>query len=711
MSIIRTRNLNNKTHKTKPREFYISIFNYGSSYLNQIKYAFWAIILSALSILLTGLTLESRVWAASSGDVVINEIMYNPISGQDGDEFLELYNTTANPIDLSGWCFTNGINLCFGPGTSISANGLNYVPGSASVVGGTAGQLVNGIDPSVNGSIEPTILGNTLTWNITGVTVGTDLPTITYQAQQDIDYPTGNFTNVVTASEPSGAEMDINSTVGDRSSTWTVKLQNSEGYDVIKLLTTPADALKETDQPFSFDLTYANTSDDIDIDDLQFIEVLPYNNDGPRDPESNFHGTLEFSSITSSLPGDTYMYTNAAPNTINLDPCHNTNIEPGDPVPAACAEGAVDSNGNATTATGETDWYDCSGGFSTGACPITEAEVTGIKMAISGSAILPAGSNRQKFTITMQPTGNQKDDIYTNNFGSRINTNSLAAISNDVSVKVVASSVGDKVWLDLNGNGAQDANEPGIPGVKLELYDAADNLLGTTTTDANGSYSFEDLSSGDYHVTVDASTLPPSLTQAYDLDGLGSPNRIDGSIGANTNVVTWDFGYRTANTKIGDTIWLDTNENGIQDASEAGIPNLPVVVTYYGSDGQSGGGDDITFNLVTDTNGKYLLEGIPYGDYSVKVNIDNTYKNTYDLDGNKDSLTMLSISANSPESLNGDFGYAKKTSAEQIVTNITESITSIANKLANTGQNTKLIIVGSVILIIGGAYVMIKKRK
>lgn len=123
MSIIRTRNLNNKTYKTKPREFYISIFNYGNSYLNQIKYAFWAIILSALSILLTGLTLESRIYAASSGDVVINEIMYNPISNQDGDEFLELYNTTANSIDLSGWCFTNGINLCFGPGTIISANG------------------------------------------------------------------------------------------------------------------------------------------------------------------------------------------------------------------------------------------------------------------------------------------------------------------------------------------------------------------------------------------------------------------------------------------------------------------------------------------------------------------------------------------------------------------------------------------------------------
>ena len=50
--------------------------------------------------------------------------------------------------------------------------------------------------------------------------------------------------------------------------------------------------------------------------------------------------------------------------------------------------------------------------------------------------------------------------------------------------------IGNRVWLDLNGNGVQDANEPGIQGVHVNLYDANGNLVGSTTTDASGDYYF-----------------------------------------------------------------------------------------------------------------------------------------------------------------------------------------------------------------------------
>jgi hypothetical protein len=53
--------------------------------------------------------------------------------------------------------------------------------------------------------------------------------------------------------------------------------------------------------------------------------------------------------------------------------------------------------------------------------------------------------------------------------------------------------IGDRVWEDSNGNGVQDAGELGKAGVTLELYDAAGTvLLATTTTDANGHYSFNE---------------------------------------------------------------------------------------------------------------------------------------------------------------------------------------------------------------------------
>lgn len=74
------------------------------------------------------------ILAASNGDVVINEIMYNPTGGGD-DEFLELYNTTASSINMTGWCFTDGITLvtgytdpsCFDSGTVIAPHGFLVV--------------------------------------------------------------------------------------------------------------------------------------------------------------------------------------------------------------------------------------------------------------------------------------------------------------------------------------------------------------------------------------------------------------------------------------------------------------------------------------------------------------------------------------------------------------------------------------------------------
>ena len=48
-------------------------------------------------------------------DVVINELMYNPISGNDDDQYVELYNKGTNTLNLAGWQFTAGISFTFPP--------------------------------------------------------------------------------------------------------------------------------------------------------------------------------------------------------------------------------------------------------------------------------------------------------------------------------------------------------------------------------------------------------------------------------------------------------------------------------------------------------------------------------------------------------------------------------------------------------------------
>ncbi len=75
----------------------------------------------------TSITAFVQSAEAASTNVVINEIMYHPASGLDGDEFLELANTGSASQDISSWCFTSGVTLCFPAGTSIAAHGYLVV--------------------------------------------------------------------------------------------------------------------------------------------------------------------------------------------------------------------------------------------------------------------------------------------------------------------------------------------------------------------------------------------------------------------------------------------------------------------------------------------------------------------------------------------------------------------------------------------------------
>ncbi len=50
--------------------------------------------------------------------------------------------------------------------------------------------------------------------------------------------------------------------------------------------------------------------------------------------------------------------------------------------------------------------------------------------------------------------------------------------------------IGNRVWLDLDRDGVQDAEEIPLAGVTVELYDQNGNLIATAVTDATGAYFF-----------------------------------------------------------------------------------------------------------------------------------------------------------------------------------------------------------------------------
>ena len=118
-------------------------------------------------------------------------------------------------------------------------------------------------------------------------------------------------------------------------------------------------------------------------------------------------------------------------------------------------------------------------------------------------------------------------------------------------LEVPMACIGDRVWLDTNGNGVQDAGEPGKSGVTVQLYTCNGNglgtLVGTTTTDIDGFYHFRVLP-GDYIVNV---LPPPGYT--FTTSNVGSDDAVDSDVDvtgkmACTTLVggevdnTWDAG-------------------------------------------------------------------------------------------------------------------------------------------------------------------------
>ncbi|PHN00730.1 hypothetical protein CRP01_40730, partial [Flavilitoribacter nigricans DSM 23189 = NBRC 102662] len=181
---------------------------------------------------------------------------------------------------------------------------------------------------------------------------------------------------------------------------------------------------------------------------------------------------------------------------------------------------------------------------------------------------------------------------------------------------LTGSSIGDYVWEDLNGDGIQDAGEPGVGGVTVTLLDGDGATVGTTTTAADGSYSFTDLEPGDYSVVFSDLPMGYNFTDqdAGGDDALDSDaNPADGSTATVTlesgdNYTDLDAGILTV-ASLGDYVWEDLNGDGIQDASEPGVSG--VTVTLLDGDGATVG------TTTTATDGSYSFTDLEPGDYSV----------------------------------------------------------------------------------------------
>ncbi len=204
-------------------------------------------------------------------------------------------------------------------------------------------------------------------------------------------------------------------------------------------------------------------------------------------------------------------------------------------------------------------------------------------------------------------------------------------------------AVGDKVWLDTDGDGFEGAGEPGISNVTVHLYlddgdgvaepgaGGDDTFLAETSTDLDGAYSFTGLPDGSYFTVVVDPTLPQGLALTSGINGDTSPSAVTAIAGNVDN--GFDFGYGNADAGasaiVGDFVWNDADGDGVQDPGEAGIGDVTVelLLDLGGAPCPAGEtcrtimGDlyQVVGATRTDPDGSYLFAGVAPGDYRVEV--------------------------------------------------------------------------------------------
>lgn len=225
---------------------------------------------------------------------------------------------------------------------------------------------------------------------------------------------------------------------------------------------------------------------------------------------------------------------------------------------------------------------------------------------------------------------------------------------------VSAASIGDFIWLDANGDGVQDSGENGIAQVVVNLYSdddgsgtlsGGDSLVASTYTNVNGNYLFTGLSAGGYFADVDETTLPITGLAITSTDPASTLITLANSLFA-TSVLTADAGYSpSANFVIGNRLWHDVNNNGLQDAGESGIPNVDIVVTNG-----TGTGCATPCRVTTDEAGFWYVAGLTDGTFTVDVdNTDPDFPRDFTVTTGTTDPRVVAVAG--ADLLNVDFGY------------------------------------------------------
>ena len=175
-----------------------------------------------------------------------------------------------------------------------------------------------------------------------------------------------------------------------------------------------------------------------------------------------------------------------------------------------------------------------------------------------------------------------------------------------------AATLSGIVHADRDGDCVVDANEPGIAGVRVELYDRQGTLVATARTDASGAYRFTGLRSGMYTVR--------EIQPAGWLQGGQSAGSHGGDASLADTISTIPVGWGETLTdynfcelppsEISGRVWSDVDLD--QRFDEGETPISGVRVELVDTDGNA------VSRQQTGDDGRYRFTGLAPGDYSVR---------------------------------------------------------------------------------------------
>lgn len=186
---------------------------------------------------------------------------------------------------------------------------------------------------------------------------------------------------------------------------------------------------------------------------------------------------------------------------------------------------------------------------------------------------------------------------------------------------VHTATVAGRAWQDSNADGCMDANEPAMTGVEAELLDENGNVVMRQTVGDDGRYSFRLIRSGVYAVRF---TLPGGELFADQTgeEGGSCVATADGNT-ATTERFALASGEKRLSLnvgtieacEIGDTVWLDSNANGLQDYREPLLEGVQITLLSVDAEGNM----TPVATTLSDQYGYYHFRNLRPGDYVLRL--------------------------------------------------------------------------------------------